>query len=176
MRAQRPLVAVALVLSLATCSREKPWHDPLGAHMARAIYQPGSPLDLRPGPSPEAVSALTASFPAATYSADQASAGKQVYDSTCAHCHPSGQLDGATFSNSWKNRRLYDLYSLISNTMPQDRPGSLTDTEYVNVIAYLLQRNQVPSSAAKLSFDTLGMKKIRIDVGGAAAATPSGGQ
>ncbi len=176
MRVQRPLVAVALVCSLAACSGEKPWHDPLGAHMAHAVYQPGSPLDLRPGPSPEAVSALNASFPAATYSADQASAGKQIYDSTCAHCHPSGQLDGATFSNTWKNRRLYDLYSLISNTMPQDRPGSLSDTQYVNVIAYLLQRNQVPSGAAKLNIDTLGMKKLRIDVGGAAAATASGGQ
>jgi mono/diheme cytochrome c family protein len=176
MRAQRPLVAVALVCSLAACSGEKPWHDALGAHLVHAIYQPGSSLDLRPGPSPEAVSALNASFPAATYSADQASAGKQIYDSTCAHCHPSGQLDGATFSNSWKNRRLYDLYSLISNTMPEDRPGSLTDSQYVNVIAYLLQRIQVPTGAAKLSTDTLGMKKIRIDVGGAAAPTPSGGQ
>ena len=172
MRAQRPLVAVALMVSLTACSREQPWRNPLGAHMAHAVYQPGSPLDLRPGPGPEAVSALNASFPAATYSADQALAGKQVYDSTCAHCHPSGQFDGATFSNGWKNRRLYDLYSLISNTMPEDRPGSLTDSQYVNVVAYLLQRNQVPSGAAKLSADTLGMKKVRIDVGGAAATTP----
>ncbi len=176
MRAQHPLVVVALVLSLAACSREKPWHVPLGAHMAHAVYQPGSSLNLRPGPGPEAVSALNASFPAATYSGDQASAGKQVYDSTCAHCHPSGQFDGATFSNAWKNRRLYDLYSLISNTMPEDRPGSLTDSQYVNVIAYLLQRNQVPSGAAKLSTDTLGMKKLRIDVGGAAAPAASGGE
>jgi len=173
MRARRPLV-VALVFSLAACSGEKPWHDPLAANMAHAIYQPGSPLALRPGPSPEAVSMLNASFPAATYSVDQASAGKQVYDSTCAHCHPSGQLDGATFSSSWKNRRLYDLYKLISNTMPEDRPGSLTDSQYVNVTAYLLQRNQVPSSTAKLSSDTLGMKKVRIDVGG--VTTGSGGQ
>jgi mono/diheme cytochrome c family protein len=176
MRVQHPLVAIALVFTLAACTREKPWHAPLGADMVHAAYQPGSPLNLRPGPSPEAVSALNASFPVAAYSGDQASAGKQVYDSTCAHCHPSGQFEGATFSNTWKNRRLYDLYSLISNTMPQDRPGSLTDTQYVNVIAYLLQRNQVPSGAAKLSTDTLGMKKLRIDVGGAAAAPASGGQ
>jgi mono/diheme cytochrome c family protein len=144
--------------------------------MAHAVYHAGSPLNLRSGPSPEAVSALNASFPAATYSADQASAGKQVYDTTCARCHASGQFEGAAFSNSWKNRRLYDLYSLISNTMPEDRPGSLTDTQYVNVIAYLLQRNQVPGSAAKLSLDTLGMKKIRIDVSGAAATPASGGK
>jgi mono/diheme cytochrome c family protein len=174
MRVQRPLVTIALVFTLAACSGEKPWHAPLGADMVHA-YEPGSPLKLRPGPGPEAVSALNASFPAATYSVDQASAGKQVYDSSCARCHAPGQLDGAMFSNSWKNRRLYDLYKLISNTMPEDRPGSLSDTQYVNVVAYLLQRNQVPSSAAKLSDDTLGMKKIRIDVGGA-AATSSGGQ
>jgi mono/diheme cytochrome c family protein len=175
MRAQRPLVAAALAFSLAACSRDKPWHDPLGAHMAHAVYRLGSPLDLRPGPGPEVASALNASLPAATYSADQASAGKQIYDSTCARCHAPGQLDGATFSNLWKNRRVYTLFSLISNTMPQDRPGSLQDEQYVNVIAYLLQRNQVPSGAAKLSTDTLTMKALRIDVGGA-AATDSGGQ
>lgn len=176
MRASRPLVAVALVFSFAACNREQPWQHALGAQMARPVYHPGAPLDLRPGASPEAVSALNASFPAAMYSADQATVGKQVYDSTCAHCHPSGQLDGATFSNLWKNRRLYDLYSLISNTMPEDRPGSLTDTQYVNVIAYLLQRNQVRSGAVKLSTDTLGMKKIRIDFAGTTATTASGGQ
>jgi len=176
MRVRRPLVPVALTLSLAACSREKPWHDALGAHMAHPIYQPGALLALRPGPSPEAVSALNASFPPAAYSADQASAGRQVYDSTCAHCHPPGQLDGATFSTAWKNRRLYDLYSLVSNTMPVDRPGSLTDTQYVNVIAYILQRNQVPSGATKLSMDTLGMKKVRIDLGLATAPTSPGGK
>jgi mono/diheme cytochrome c family protein len=175
MRAQRPL-AVALVFSLAACSREKPWHAPLGARMVHAVYQPGSPLDARPAPGPEAASALNASLPAATYSADQAVAGKQVYDSACARCHAPGQFDGATFANLWKNRRLYTLYSLISNSMPQDRPGSLQDEQYVNVIAYLLQRNQVPSSATKLTTDTLGMKNLRIDVGGAAAHTASGGQ
>ena len=175
MRTQRALPAVALVLTIAACGRETPWHDPPGAHMVHAVYQPGSPLDLRPGPGPEAVSALNASFPAATYSAEQASAGKQLYDSTCARCHPSGQLDGATFSNSWKNRRLYDLYSLISNTMPLDRPGSLTDEQYVDVIAYLLQRNQAASGSAPLSTDTLGMKKLRIDAAGAAATSATGG-
>ena len=176
MRALRPLVAIALTFSLAACSGEKPWHDPPGAHMVHALYQPGSPLDLRPGPGPEAARALNASLPAATYSVDQASAGKQVYDSTCAHCHPSGALDGATFSMLWRNQRLYALYALLSNTMPQNRPGSLSDTQYVNVIAYLLQRNQVPSGAAKLSSDTLDMKKLRIDVGGSAVAATSGAQ
>ena len=176
MRAQRQLVAVALVLSFAACGRQKPWHEPLGAQMAHPIYQPGSPLNLRSGPGPEAESALFASYPPATYGADQAKAGKQVYDSTCARCHPPGQLDGVAFSNSWKNRRLFDFYSLITNTMPQDRPGSLTDDQYLNVIAYILQRNQVPSSAAKLTTDTLAMKKVRIDVASATTATSPGGQ
>ena len=177
MRAQRPLVAVALVVSLCRVQqREAMARIHSAPTWSTPSISPVPPSTCAPGPAPEAVSALNASFPAATYSGDQASAGKQVYDSTCARCHAPGQFDGATFSNSWKNRRLYDLYSLISNTMPEDRPGSLTDSQYVNVIAYLLQRNQVPSGAAKLSTDTLGMKKLRIDVGGAAAGTASGGQ
>ncbi len=176
MRAHRQFAVVALACSLAACSREKPWHQPLGARIVGSSFRAGVPLNLRAGPGPEAASALNASFPAATYSATQATAGKQVYDATCARCHPPGQLDGATFASSWKNRRLYDLYSLISNTMPQDRPGSLADTQYVNVIAYLLNRNQVPSGKGKLTIDTLGMKKLRIAVGDAIAPAASGGQ
>lgn len=176
MRAPRSLVASALVCALAGCSRETPWHDPLGADLTRPAYQPGSSLDLRPGPSPEAGRALLASLPAATYRADQAAAGKRLYDSTCAHCHPPGQLDGATFASNWENRRLVDLYSLVSNTMPQDRPGTLADEQYVNVIAYILQRNQVPSGPAKLTTDTTSMKQVRIAIGGPAGTPAPGGQ
>ena len=49
MRTPRPLVAVALVVSLTACGREKSWHHPLGAQMVHPIYQPGSALALRTG-------------------------------------------------------------------------------------------------------------------------------
>jgi len=34
--------------------------------------------------------------------------------------------------------------------MPQDKPGSLSDEQYIDVIAYLLQRNHVPASNVAL--------------------------
>src|SRR5206468_2702049 len=91
-----------------------------------------------------AAASTSASLPAASYSAEQAARGAQVYRTTCARCHPPGQLDGEPFAIAWNEARVSTLYATLRNTMPQDRPGSLTDAQYVDVIAYLLQRARVP--------------------------------
>jgi mono/diheme cytochrome c family protein len=106
----------------------------------------------------------TAGLKPATYANEQAVRGQQIYQTTCARCHPPGQLDGETFEVGWNERRVFDLYSLLTNTMPQDKPGSLSDDEYIDVIAYLLQRNHVPASAVALRADTASLRDARIDV------------
>jgi mono/diheme cytochrome c family protein len=133
---------------------------PLGAHIVGA-----HPVVLR-GAAPGKTVAIpsTASLPPATYTADQARLGKEIYESTCARCHPPGQLDGETFEVGWNERRVFDLYSLISNTMPQDKPGSLSDDQYLDVVAYLLQRNHVPAGTVALRADSAALKSVRIDV------------
>jgi hypothetical protein len=89
---------------------------------------------------------------------------------TCARCHPPGSLDGETFEVGWNERRVFDLFSLIRNTMPQDKPGSLSDDQYIDVIAYLLQRNHIPASTVALRADTASLRDARIDVKPAPAA------
>ncbi len=172
MRSHSLIAVGCLSLTLAACKRDVPWREPLGARVVGSTVQAGAPLKLSSAAGPESMNALNASLPPATYTAQQAARGKQVYESTCARCHPPGQLDGATFATAWKNRRIYDLYSLVSNTMPQDKPGTLSDEQYLDVIAYLLQRNSAAAGAA-LAADTAAMKHVRIDVAGSTAASAS---
>lgn len=153
--------ACTMSLLLAACKRgDVDPRVPLGARMLGA-----HPVVLR-GAAPGKTIAIpsTASLPPATYTADQAQLGKQIYESTCARCHPPGQLDGETFEVGWNERRVFDLFSLVSNTMPQDKPGSLTDDQYLGVVAYLLERNHVPPGTVPLRADSAALKGVRIDV------------
>jgi mono/diheme cytochrome c family protein len=151
----------AVSLSLIGCARgDVDPRTPLGARIAGA--KPFAPV--RNASAQAFVIPSTAALKPATYANEQAVRGQQVYQATCARCHPPGQLDGEAFGVGWNERRVFDLYSLLTNTMPQDKPGSLRDDEYIDVIAYLLQRNHVPASTVALRPDTASLKDARIDV------------
>jgi cytochrome c len=161
MRMRGWMSTAVVTLSLAGCGRaDVDVRTPLGAHVAGAkAFTP-----VRNANAQAFVIPSTAGLKPATYANEQAVRGQQVYQATCARCHPPGHLDGETFEVGWNERRVFDLYSLITNTMPQDKPGSLSDDEYIDVIAYLLQRNHVPASAVALRADTASLRDARIDV------------
>ena len=69
--------------------------------------------------------------------------------------HPP--LKGADFREQWRSQSPEALYTLTRSTMPQDRPGALTDKTYVSLVAYILQENgsapgtlELPADAAAL--------------------------
>jgi len=82
------------------------------------------------------------------FGAEQALAGKAVYDKNCAVCHgadfqPSGgvpPVKGEAFLANWKGRTVGDLYNKV-RTMPPGAAGSLSDPDYLDAVAYLLQTN-----------------------------------
>jgi alcohol dehydrogenase (cytochrome c) len=83
---------------------------------------------------------------AASFTAAQATAGRTAFDENCAACHGVDlmgvpPLAGPAFIGSWSTRPVRDLYSVIRATMPSDRPGSLPEQTYVNIVAYILQAN-----------------------------------
>jgi mono/diheme cytochrome c family protein len=158
----RSIMSIAIVFSsLVACGRaDVDVRTPLGAYVAGT--KPFTPV--HNADAQAFVIPSTANLKPATYSAEQAVRGQRVYEATCARCHPPGHLDGETFEVGWNERRVFDLYSLVTNTMPQDKPGSLRDDEYIDVIAYLLQRNHVPASNVALRADTAAMRDARIDV------------
>ena len=52
----------------------------------------------------------------------------------------------------------------MTETMPKDDPGALTEKERADVIAYLLKINALPAGTADLSADPEVLKRIVIDV------------
>lgn len=108
---------------------------------------------------PAAVSVATG-----VYSAAQAARGSEVYVTSCGQCHTMGQHSGTAFATAWNNRRLYDLYDIVRNTMPLDNPGGLNEEDYIDVVAYMLALNGVPAGKAALRADASALKELRIDV------------
>jgi alcohol dehydrogenase (cytochrome c) len=94
---------------------------------------------------------------AAAYTAAQAAAGRTAYEASCASCHVSDlggrneapQLAGADFMNVWRTQGVDALFGFIRSTMP---PGGarLTDEQYQNIVAYILQQNGAPAGEQPL--------------------------
>jgi S-disulfanyl-L-cysteine oxidoreductase SoxD len=104
------------------------------------------------------------------YTDAQAKQGKDVYSQSCASCHlddlsGSGQalpLAGDSFMQSWEGQTVADLFEVIHDTMPQDKPGTLTPDQVVSAISYILQFNKFPSGQTALPSDPAALKTILI--------------
>lgn len=96
----------------------------------------------------------------------QAAHGATVYAARCAVCHGAnlkGQsgppLIGATFKDAYeKDKPVGVLYDFISKQMPADAPGSLGQKAYLDVTAYVLQKNGFPTGDVALTPATLNTK------------------
>jgi len=92
------------------------------------------------------------------YTAEQAGRGRAVYATRCAECHMAdlagheyaGALAGFGFQLKWQDATLAELLGRMRG-MPLGRPGSLTSQEYLDVLAYVLQKNAYPDGAAELT-------------------------
>jgi mono/diheme cytochrome c family protein len=94
------------------------------------------------------------------YTSEQAKRGETQYDGQCAPCHQFDlQGDGLDvpaladerFRDKWDNRTLRRLFDVISKSMPQQDPGSLTPVVYADILAYILQKNEFPAGSETLS-------------------------
>jgi len=98
----------------------------------------------------------------AVFTADQASRGKAVFDRTCLDCHFYDEFEGFAFQRAWDGRPLHAFYDLVSTRMPEDNPGSLKRSEYVDVIAYILAINAYPAGDVELTGQADVLKSILI--------------
>lgn len=100
-----------------------------------------------------------------TYTDSQAVRGREWFESVCLSCHPSADVSSADFKIRWGGLLARDLYDIISNTMPQLEPGSLSRRTYVDIIAYLMQLNGIPSGTTPLTADTTSLLATRLHFG-----------
>ena len=104
------------------------------------------------------------------YSADQAAQGKALFADKCATCHGADlngaemapPLVGPTFLGDWVGQSADDLFTRIHTTMPANDPGSLSNAQTVQVMAYILSVNQFPAGSAALPSDDTGLSQIAI--------------
>jgi alcohol dehydrogenase (cytochrome c) len=86
---------------------------------------------------------------AGRYTAAQAAAGRTTYQAQCSACHlpdlkgqgDAAPLAGSEFMDAWGRRSPRELLSFMQVTMPPARPGGLSQEEYVNIAAFILQSN-----------------------------------
>ena len=116
-------------------------------------------------PASEAVPPATAAAPAAaaaaapaptgaaTFSAAQADRGRDLFRGQCTECHYSSEFSDSQFKFKWSRRSAGSLYQYILTSMPETDPGSLSPTESVELVTYIMRMNGFQAGAADLPSD-----------------------
>lgn len=119
----------------------------------------GVVLSLVAGAVAIAGQAAQTSVTAGVYTAAQADRGEVLFQTNCASCHAPNRFTDEFFYLSFADKPLWEMFDVISDTMPEDNPASLKAEEYVDVIAYLLKLNAFPAGPTELptSKDALSM-------------------
>ncbi len=116
----------------------------------------------------------------AHFTAAQAEHGRDVYSSECASCH-GGALDdgvapplaGDEFVLSWgrAGRTLDDLFFITRTTMPEGEGGTLSEEQYLDVLAYMLLRNGYSAGERELTADATELTAVTLESQDDAAPT-----
>ena len=95
--------------------------------------------------------------PGGPFTAAQAAAGRTAYQAQLRELPPrriskargdAAPLAGSEFMDAWGRRSTRELLSFMQLTMPPTRPGALSQEEYVNIAAFILQSNGAPAGNA----------------------------
>jgi mono/diheme cytochrome c family protein len=102
------------------------------------------------------------------FSKAQAQRGKTAYTRNCQGCHSNNlqgegiepPLIGELFIDAWREDRLFSLYDYMVERMPKEgrnsTPGSLKPQQYVDILAFVLERNGFPAGPQDLALPSLG--------------------
>ncbi len=84
------------------------------------------------------------------YTATQSDRGQALFRSKCASCHAPNRFTDDLFYTSFAGKPMWEMFDVISDTMPEDNPASMKPEEYVDVMAYLLKLNNFPTGSTEL--------------------------
>ncbi|MEJ1963092.1 MAG: PQQ-binding-like beta-propeller repeat protein [Gammaproteobacteria bacterium] len=109
--------------------------------------------------------------PDGSFNVSQAAQGREIYKAQqCALCHGENMLgsEGAPaladpgFQLAWQGRSVGALFECLKSTMPAGRAGTLSDREYVQLVATILQANGYsPDASAELPTDPAKLGHLR---------------
>ncbi len=185
-KVDRALAAMAANGRLATLTHA--WALPDAAETARAeaaafSYRDGPTATGRNGWRDAAYSARArgyivkvgdaAAAPAPSFDKGQVAHGKRLYASSCAKCHGANlqgitapALSGPAFAPvSGSHLTIGGIFTYMSTNMPADRPGKLKDSEYADIMAYLLNANGYAPGAEKMTADSARASTTMLNAG-----------
>ena len=93
------------------------------------------------------------------YSEAQAKRGEAAFTKSCAGCHgpdlmgmdTAPSLTGNEFNAGWTDLTLDDLFERIHTTMPGDAPGSLSNEQSLDILAFILSKDGFPAGQGELA-------------------------
>ena len=95
------------------------------------------------------------------YTHEQAQRGEAAYHAACAGCHEGQDADGPelagrVFMDRWREDSLEPLFTFMKTRMPGQTPGSLEDRVYADILAWVLEANELPPGKTELRADAVG--------------------
>jgi mono/diheme cytochrome c family protein len=93
------------------------------------------------------------------YTKEQADRGASAFAANCTNCHGANlegtgrykALVGDTFWNDFSSRSVQYVLNYISKNMPNNAPGTLDAGTYIDLMAFILSRNALPTGATALT-------------------------
>jgi mono/diheme cytochrome c family protein len=154
-RQHRPLIALAAAAFLAAASAEAP-------DRRESATESAPPRDnvRDPGRDPGRDTLRTTLD--GVYTLAQANTGKDVFAIACQSCHTPTFHATPAFRSKWTGRTLGELFGYMRREMPQADPGGMTDEEYLDVLAYMLRINGMPTGDAPLAGDSASLHRITL--------------
>src|SRR4051794_39727423 len=103
------------------------------------------------------------------YTDAQAKRGEPLYKEQCAACHgddlqgsgPMPPLAGADFVKNWKTAG--DLFDKIHQSMPASAPGTLSDQQTADIIAYMFSVAKYPAGQTELAAKMEPLMQVTIE-------------
>src|SRR5258708_5806374 len=118
-----------------------------------------------------------------SYTANQAAQGGTAFTEACASCHGANlddgefgpPLKGAPFMAKWGGKSADQVFNYMTTQMPPDRPNGLGAEGYAQILAFVLQSNNVPVGTLRLPGDATALAKVVCPGGGPGGGWPGGG-
>jgi hypothetical protein len=94
------------------------------------------------------------------YTIEQAARGQSAYRDYCVACHEGidqegPDLKGSAFVDRWRGDELNVLFTQIRTNMPGNRPGGLSESTYIDILAFLLSANGLPAGRNELTAEVI---------------------
>jgi cytochrome c len=113
----------------------------------------------------------TAASNSITFTKTQQYAGGAAFEKKCALCHGASLEGGAGPPLMGQNFKILsskigatvsDIFTYMSTNMPMNDPASLSHTQYVDIMAFILSKNGYHAGSAPLTFAAASASKAKI--------------